>query len=101
MPGVASRPAASRPSHWTERRPAGRTEWSSVATRRPLASYTDRSTAPAAGSASCMRVADDDGLGLGADSSMRATLAAGGAAATLDTVIRNALRVYGGVNIWP
>ena len=85
----------------TDRRPAGSSECSKVATRRPDASYTERSTLAAAGSANSMRVADEDGFGLGADSSMRATGAAGGAAARLGTVIRNALRVYGGVSILP
>src|SRR5262245_30907077 len=48
-----------------------------------------------------MRMVDDDGLGLGADSSIRAMGAAGGAAATFVRVIRKARRVYGGVSIWP
>ena len=44
-----------------------------MATRRPDASYTERSTLAATGSVSSMRVADEDGFGLGADSSIRAT----------------------------
>ena len=91
-PAATGRPSVPRPSQVTERVPMGASPRIRVATRRPVASNTERSTLAAEGNANSICVADYDGFGCGADSAIP-TMRVGVTSVGFRVLIRNARRV--------